>query len=183
MNWHLHIPDRRAASQIRAEVGAFLRRHGTAESDFAGAELVASELISNAVRHAPGPAWVHVDWTDREPVLEVHDLGPGFELRTELPADPSAPSGRGLAIAAIIALELTVVAKAAGGSKVSARLPVHRAQEESFDPPLSRTASLPAEDEARAAGFSGGRVVVWLSGARRADFAAGHDYGSTSDAV
>jgi anti-sigma regulatory factor (Ser/Thr protein kinase) len=140
MNWFLESPGGDDVSAIRAEIGAFLRRHGSPDSDFMGAELAASELIANAVEHAPGPLWVHVDWTGCEPVLEVHDHGPGFELRTELPRDASAVRGRGLAIAARVALDLTLVPRAAGGSKVAARLPVRRARR-SFDSAAPRTAA------------------------------------------
>ncbi len=144
-----------AATRVRRELAAFLRRHGDAESDFAGAELAASELIGNAARHAPGPAWVHVDWTESEPVLEVHDLGPGFELDPSMPSDPLAVGGRGLAITARVAMDLTRAAKAAGGSRVSARLPVRRPVAPSFDPQLSRTGTLPAPEEAAADGSFG----------------------------
>jgi anti-sigma regulatory factor (Ser/Thr protein kinase) len=155
MDWYLHSAHRGVASQVRQELAAYLRRHGSPDSDFAGAELAGSELITNAVRHAPGPAWVHVDWSDPEPVLEVHDLGPGFELRTEMPTDPTAIGGRGLAITAQITEELERAAKRAGGSKVSARLPVRRPAQQSFDPPVSRRGTLPADDEARPDGSFG----------------------------
>jgi hypothetical protein len=107
------------------------------------------------VRHAPGPAWVHLAWHEEQPLLEVHDLGPGFELHTDLPEDPFAAGGRGLAIAASLTGELAAAAKRAGGSRVSARLPVRRRAQRDLDPPVSRRATLPAEEEARADGSFG----------------------------
>jgi hypothetical protein len=99
------------------------------------------------VRHAPGPAWVHLDWSARQPVVEVHDLGPGFELHPSLPEDPLASGGRGLFIASQLTEELEVAAKAAGGSTVTAKLPVARPIERNHDPARSLTPSLPAAEE------------------------------------
>jgi serine/threonine-protein kinase RsbW len=72
------------------------------ESERSDLLLVASELCSNAVRHASGGtgavelrAWVHGDSL----VIEVEDDGEGFELEhyrdDELP-DPASSQGRGL---------------------------------------------------------------------------------------
>ena len=46
--------------------------------DVAIAEIVFGELSSNAVRYAPGPVDVIVDWSGPDPVLHVLDKGPGF---------------------------------------------------------------------------------------------------------
>jgi anti-sigma regulatory factor (Ser/Thr protein kinase) len=148
VDWYLDARDPSQAPRLRQELSDYLRRHGTTESDYAGAELAVAELLGNVVQHAPGPAWVHVDWHDREPLLEVHDLGPGFELRTELPSDPYATGGRGLAITASVTSELSAAAKRAGGSRVSARLPVHRRAQQSYDPAVSGLGALPAPEEA-----------------------------------
>src|SRR5690349_12054191 len=107
---------------------AYVRRHGEAESDFAAAEIIVAELVSNAIEHAPGPAWVRVDWSADRPQLEVHDLGPGFELRAQLPRAESV-GGRGLFVANALAGDLARASKRAGGSKVTATLPVRRRRE------------------------------------------------------
>jgi anti-sigma regulatory factor (Ser/Thr protein kinase)/predicted ArsR family transcriptional regulator len=144
-----------AATDLRVELAGFFRRHAVASSDLDGAELALSELLSNAVKHAPGPAWVHVDWSGRRPRVEVHDLGPGFELRAVLPEDPLAAGGRGLFVVSHIADQLASVAKRAGGSKVSAVMPVERPVEDDHDPLPQRRDALPASEEASADGTFG----------------------------
>ncbi len=143
-----------SVSALRREVVAYLRRHGEGDSDFAGAEIVVAELLSNAFEHAPGPAWVRVAWDDERPVLEVHDLGPGFELRPRLPG-PGALGGRGLFMASAFADDLARAAKRAGGSKVTATLPVRRRRALAHEPPRSALAPLPAPEEAGADGTFG----------------------------
>jgi len=147
--------DPTAVGHLRRELLAYLRRHAAPDADLAGAELALSELLSNAARHAPGPAWVHVDWTASRPRVEVHDLGPGFELRTALPEDPFAAGGRGLFLVAQVADELTAAAKRAGGTKVSATLRVERPVERSHDPPRARRDALPTPEEAAPDGTFG----------------------------
>jgi DNA-binding NarL/FixJ family response regulator/anti-sigma regulatory factor (Ser/Thr protein kinase) len=147
-----HAPE--AVSVLRRDVMGYLRRHGEDGSDFAGAEIVVAELVSNAFEHAPGPAWVRVAWGEEQPRLEVHDLGPGFELRAQLPA-ASAPGGRGLFLAGALAEDLARASKRAGGSKVTATLPVRRRREVSHDPPRSSPNPLPAPEEARSDGTFG----------------------------
>jgi anti-sigma regulatory factor (Ser/Thr protein kinase)/predicted ArsR family transcriptional regulator len=155
MDWYLDGTDARAGSELRRELMDYLRRHAVADSDLAGAELAAAELIGNAIRHAPGPAWVHLDWGADEPVIEVHDLGPGFVLRTELPEDPLATGGRGLMITHAVTGELRAAAKRAGGSRVTTVLPVRRAREDDHDPPRTRSGRLPSDEEARPDGTFG----------------------------
>lgn len=148
MDWFLDASDGGAVTLLRREVREYLGRHAEPDSDVDGAEVAFSELVTNTVRHAPGPAWVHLDWSERQPLVEVHDLGPGFELQPSLPDDPFAPGGRGLYIVSHLTEELAVASKAAGGSKVSARLPVARRLEQSHDPARSLTPSLPTPAEA-----------------------------------
>jgi DNA-binding NarL/FixJ family response regulator/anti-sigma regulatory factor (Ser/Thr protein kinase) len=155
VEWVLHDHDGPAAvRRLRREVMAYVRRHGDARSDFAGAELVVAELVANAFEHAPGPAWVRVAWEDERPEVEVHDLGPGFDLGEHLPA-ASATSGRGLFLANALADDLARAGKRAGGSKVTATLPVRRRRELSPDRVPPSHAPLPAPEEADAEGMFG----------------------------
>jgi DNA-binding NarL/FixJ family response regulator/anti-sigma regulatory factor (Ser/Thr protein kinase) len=131
-----------------------VRRHARPDSDFAAAELVVAELVSNAFEHAPGPAWVRMAWDEEQPRLEVHDLGPGFDLRAELPK-ASSIRGRGLFLANALTGDLARASKRAGGSKVTATLPVRRRREVSHDPPRSSPNPLPAPEEARSDGTFG----------------------------
>lgn len=127
MDWYLDPGDPEAPSRLRAELGSFFARHSVPESNVDTALLAAWELIANAVRHAPGPMWVSLDWDQEEPTLAVHDLGPGFDLERGLEKAPGAEGGFGLKIVASAAQELRVRSKASGGVQVSARLPLRRA--------------------------------------------------------
>ncbi|MEU1514038.1 ATP-binding protein [Streptomyces sp. NPDC005811] len=98
--YSLHIPnDPRAVTVSRHTLRVILTLHGlTAHLDTA--ELLAAELVSNAVRHQKGPAALKVRWkegmlqigawdADPEPPEPPVDLGE---------VDDEAESGRGLAL-------------------------------------------------------------------------------------
>jgi anti-sigma regulatory factor (Ser/Thr protein kinase) len=155
MDLFFDATDGNALGDVRRELSAYLERHARPGSDLAGADLVLGELLANAVRHAPGPAWVRVDWSESSPRVEVHDLGPGFELQATLPEDPLAGGGRGLFIVAQLSHELSAAAKRAGGSKVSATLPIERPVGRSHDPPRRSRDALPGPAEAGADGTFG----------------------------
>lgn len=155
MDLFFDATDRTAVTDLRAELGRYFRRHAMAGSDVDGAELAVSELLSNAVRHAPGPAWLRVDWSERRPRVEIHDLGPGFDPATLAPRDPRTPGGHGLVLVAHVADELKTAAKQAGGSRVSAVMPVERDVERSHDPAPQARGALPAPEEARTDGTFG----------------------------
>lgn len=156
MDWYLDGRDPTTIRQLRREIAGYLGRHAEPGADLPSAELAVSELLTNVGRHAPGPAWVHVDWSGRRPVLDVHDLGPGFELDPQLPENlMQASGGRGLYIVSNVAEWLSVEAKRAGGSKVSAELPLERTAQRDHDPPRGRSDALPAPEEAHADGSFG----------------------------
>lgn len=155
MDLYFNASDPATVGELRTELGRYFRAHAQPGSDVAGADLAVSELLTNAVRHAPGPAWVHVDWTDAEPLVEVHDLGPGFELRSGPGRQRADGGGWGLALVADVAGDLRAAAKRAGGSRVSAVMPVRRALERSFDPPRRASGALPAPEEADSEGAFG----------------------------
>ncbi len=142
-----------AVSALRREVMAYLRRHAEPDADFAAAEIVIAELLSNAFEHAPGPSWVRASWAGERPRLEVHDLGPGFTLDPKLP-QPDAERGRGLFLVSSIAADVAVAAKPRRGSRTTVTLPVRRRVQTSHDPPR-RSGALPALEEARADGTFG----------------------------
>ena len=137
MDWLLDPSTPEIASALRGEIGGYLRRHCADPDAVPTAELAVSELINNAVEHAGGSVWVSLEWTDTQPMLAVHDLGPLFELNA---ADPGVTSlrGRGLWLVSRLAADLAVVAKRAGGKRVSAVLPVRRWVEPSIDHPVVR---------------------------------------------
>jgi len=153
VDWLLSPASQSAAKELRTELTAFLRRHAQEPDKIYDAELVASELLSNAVEHAGGPVWVSLDWSAPQPVLAVHDLGPSFELGTLSLPEIGSPRGRGLWLVSQIARDLDVVAKRGAGKRVRVSLSLTRRSEPSFDPPRRQVNPLPAADEAGPAGF------------------------------
>jgi len=147
MEWAVDGHSAAAVAALRREIAAYLGRHAEPGSDLAGAEVVIAELLANAFEHAPGPAWVRVLWDGAHPRLEVHDLGPGFVLDPRLP-EPESERGRGLYIVDAIADDLARADKTAGGSLVSATLPVRRRTERSHHRVRRTTGALPSPEEA-----------------------------------
>jgi anti-sigma regulatory factor (Ser/Thr protein kinase)/predicted ArsR family transcriptional regulator len=148
VDWYVDAEQVEAVSELRRAVDRYVRRLATPGSDVDGALLVFSEILTNALRHASGPAWVTLDWSAREPVLTVRDLGPGFALEDVQDLEPSAAGGIGLRLVSHLTDRLSVATRAAGGAEVVATLPVRRAAERSVDPPRHRASTLPALDEA-----------------------------------
>lgn len=127
MDWYLDPSDADAPRRLRYELEDYLRRHGTSdESDIWGGITGGWELISNAVRHAPGAVWVSVEWSDGQALIEVHDLGAGFVLEEGLAKIPGVEGGLGLKLASSLGNELRAREKTGGGVRVSLRLPVFR---------------------------------------------------------
>jgi hypothetical protein len=181
VDWYLDRAD--LVGDLRRELGQYLERHAVAGSDegIADAELIVSEAVGNAFRHTGGPVWVSLGWTSELPVLQVYDIGPGFDAATlpvpggAVPAtedaadveDPDvdalldsfdtlvADSGRGLLIIQALAPEASASVRANAGMVVSATLPVHRRTTATIDPPRRTTSVLPALDEARPEGGFG----------------------------
>ena len=140
--------DAQTVPPLRREIIGFLRRQARPDGDFASAELVIGELLSNAVAHGPARARVTLRWEGDHPVLSVadvgragaaasavHDLAPREQADAGLPdaglpdavlpTDPLADRGRGLFIADQLSRGLSVRARATG-SVVSATLDLHR---------------------------------------------------------
>ncbi len=169
MDWYLDRRER--VGDRRREVTQYLERHAVPGSDdeIADAELIVSEAVGNAVRHTAGPVWVSLSWATNLPVLQVYDIGPGFDVETlrttpgapasELPVDADldllADSGRGLQIITTLAPAVSASVRANAGMVVSVVLPVPRRTASTFDPPQRRTNVLPALAEARPEGGFG----------------------------
>jgi anti-sigma regulatory factor (Ser/Thr protein kinase)/predicted ArsR family transcriptional regulator len=156
VDWYLDGRRLEAVPELRREIAAYLSRHADHGSDLDAASIATSELLTNVARHAPGPAWVQLDWSGPRARLHVHDLGPGFELDPHLPDDlMQASGGRGLFIVSNVAAWIDVAAKRGGGSNVSVELPVQRAGQRDHDPPRGRPDALPTSEEARPDGSFG----------------------------
>lgn len=95
-----------SASVVRRSVSAVLLQAGATESDAFDASLIATELVGNAVRHAPPLPSGHlvVTWTlsSSDYTLSVTDGGNARELAVQTSAAGDT-SGRGLSIVAAIA--------------------------------------------------------------------------------
>lgn len=114
--------------QARSGVRAFLEEQADAAcSDLDAAELVAGELIANAVRHGAPPFGVCIDWHDDPPVLCVVDRGRGIPPVYPVP-DILSERGRGLLLARALAGELVIDSAIDDrpGTRVIAALPVQR---------------------------------------------------------
>ncbi|MFB8114511.1 ATP-binding protein [Streptomyces sp. NPDC055962] len=102
-SYELAFPrDPRGPRVARATLRAILGAHELAELSYR-AEVLASELTTNSVRHTQGPAGVRLQW--RHPVLRVSvwDLSPDLPRPYTSPAGPDAEAGRGLAILELVA--------------------------------------------------------------------------------
>lgn len=149
LDWY--VPNQKgAASELRRQFRQYIDRHAAPGSDLDAATLIFSELLTNAVEKSDQPVWVSLNWGDERPVLSVNDLGPGFTLDDDgsMPG-PSAERGRGLMIVTHLTDHLEVAAKAAGGSRVTATLPIRRPPAKSFEPePIALDHVLPTPEEA-----------------------------------
>ncbi|WP_198042097.1 ATP-binding protein [Kitasatospora azatica] len=114
-------PDR--VGQIRHMLRAILR-YRRLEHLTADAELVASELVTNAIQHAPDqrPITITVDLDEQWLSLAVRDHSADWPRPAE--PVPSQENGRGLLLVGRLAGSWHCAAHTDGGKTVSCRLPV-----------------------------------------------------------
>lgn len=137
MEWALEPADTAAVHRLRHQIMLALGRMATPDADLSSAEIVVAELLTNALAHTSGRAWVSLRWNGMHPLLSVADVGPGFigpgeagpglidatrTLVPRLPDDPLAEGGRGLFLVAHFALDVAVAPRATGGTVVSVTL-------------------------------------------------------------
>lgn len=161
MDWYVDATDAAAVSELRREIGRYLRRHADEDGDIDAADLIVSELLANVHRHARGDAWAMIEWAGPRPQLTVYDLGPGFDHDRVPPPSDDAIGGRGLYITAQLTDALEVRRRSASGTTVTARLPVQRTRPVDHAPPAHRTSRLPPLPSALPDGF--GREVFLLA--------------------
>lgn len=153
MDWFLDRNDRRVPSALRRDIRDYLARHSDTEADqLADAELIAQEMLANAIDHCDGPIWVSLEWSRTHPVLTVRDMGATFTLPEHVP-DTAQPRGRGLWLISQLAPEFTVAARRVGKT-VESVLPVTRPVEP-IDPPRHTVNPLPHLSEAVPSGGFG----------------------------
>ena len=105
----LHVPwEMSSAVQVRRTLVSELRALEVNETVIDEAEIVISELVANAIRHAqPLPdGTIRINWTVSDGVVEV-SVTDGGGPTTPAPAPPSpwSANGRGLRIVRSLALE------------------------------------------------------------------------------
>lgn len=123
--WSFSAADGATATHARRAFRSEIERYAAIGSDFAGAELIFAELLSNVARHAGTDAEVSLGWTRSRAILLVVDTGRGFgvpPLRS-LPG-PEAEHGRGLALVDAFAVAVRTGNRRGGGAYVYAVLPV-----------------------------------------------------------
>ena len=128
MRWAFDARDARLAHEVRTVYMNYLRARGDATSDYDAAEIVFGELISNVVRHAPGPIEIELEWNGIAPVLHVLDRGAGFERGAELPTDPLSEFGRGLWLVRTLTEDFSLTDTPGYGTHARTVLPIRRHQ-------------------------------------------------------
>ncbi|MCQ6552679.1 ATP-binding protein [Streptomyces sp. C10-9-1] len=101
--YELHFPrDPRAPRIARGLLRAVLCAHELGElAD--RAELLASELATNSVRHTPGPAAMRLRWAHPVLRVSVSDPSPVFPARLAVPCPADREGGRGLELLDLLA--------------------------------------------------------------------------------
>lgn len=127
VRWQFEAEDARAAYTMRDEYFQALTQAGVVEEDdLSICGLIFAELVGNAVRHAPGPLSVSVEFRGPEILLHVIDKGPGFTYEPALPESLWSEGGRGLFLVSMLARAVNVERLAGLGTHVTATLPVSR---------------------------------------------------------
>lgn len=125
LRWQFEAADARSGYTMRDE---YFRRLSDAcsldEEDYAMCGVIFSELIGNAVRHAPGPLSISLEIRGDEAVLHVIDKGPGFRYKPALPESLWSEGGRGLYLVSRLARDVQVERLPGLGSHVVVTLPV-----------------------------------------------------------
>jgi anti-sigma regulatory factor (Ser/Thr protein kinase)/ABC-type transporter Mla MlaB component len=99
--WNFDV-DARAPGEARGHVRRVCARWSVDEEAREAAEIVVTELVTNAVEHAASASVVEVERRDHLFRLTVRDFDTGVLPAAHLP-DPSSPRGRGLAMVAAVA--------------------------------------------------------------------------------
>lgn len=125
MRWQFEAADARSAYTMRDEYFRRLRDVCVVdEEDLAMCGLIFAELVGNAVRHAPGPLSVSLEFRGENAVLHVIDNGPGFYYLPALPDNVWAEAGRGLFLVSTFARKVEVERLPGLGSHMIVTLPI-----------------------------------------------------------
>jgi serine phosphatase RsbU (regulator of sigma subunit)/anti-sigma regulatory factor (Ser/Thr protein kinase)/CHASE3 domain sensor protein len=118
-HWTFDTADLVTAQRTRALFASVLADAGMLDDDVFSAELIFGELLSNAVRYAPGTIEVVLDWSGAATaIVHVLDRGPGFVVIPRLPTDMLSERGRGLFLVWSLSDDFNVTKRTGGGSHV-----------------------------------------------------------------
>lgn len=119
--WQYHAAHAEDALRARNEfLVALADEAHTQMFDRFRAQLIFTELVGNAVRHARGPVDLQLRCVAGKALFQVYDRGPGFELRAALPVSAMSEGGRGLFLVTQFAERVRVHSLAGHGTCVSA---------------------------------------------------------------
>ncbi|MFD9396584.1 ATP-binding protein [Streptomyces sp. NPDC060000] len=107
----------------------------------ADAELAASELVTNAIRHAPGPCGMTLQLSSDELTITVWDSSTAKPAAKK--ADPRRIGGHGLRLVHTVS-DRVVVALRTTGKRITAHLPLTPKQSTTTDRRTTIPAFLPA---------------------------------------
>ncbi len=116
-HWRFDPRTSEAAERVRSEIRQALEQHER-EDAVVRLDIIYAEIVSNAVRHAPGIIEVRVECAQSggDVIVHVMDRGPGYDVSSQLPSDLFSETGRGLFIISMHADHFAVEIRAGGGS-------------------------------------------------------------------
>jgi anti-sigma regulatory factor (Ser/Thr protein kinase) len=102
---------------VRSDLRRALELHARTDA-LSCLDVVYAELISNAIRHAPGVIEMRFECSQvgGGVVLHMLDRGPGYRAESRLPADLLSENGRGLFIISMFSARFTVKRRLLRGS-------------------------------------------------------------------
>jgi len=106
-----------AAERVRTEIRLAFEAHQRSDA-ILRFDMIYAELVSNAIRFAPGTIEIAIECQDTggDIMLHVLDRGPGYRLDPHLPSDIFSECGRGLFIISRFADGFLVEERNGGGS-------------------------------------------------------------------
>ena len=119
--WSASVERLEECSAARRAFVEYLRSQADEGADIDAAELIFSELLSNALRY--GSVRLSIAWLPDGALLRVRDRGEPFSVPARRAPDLAAPGGRGLFLVQRLAKNLSYE-RASDGNVAKAVLPV-----------------------------------------------------------
>ncbi|HEY6235089.1 MAG TPA: SpoIIE family protein phosphatase, partial [Candidatus Elarobacter sp.] len=123
-NWGFDVVDSASAYAIKQDYLSAISAYAGPDGDVSACALIFSELVGNALRHAPGRLSLSLSSDEKGMWLHVMDEGTGFDAEPALPKDIWSESGRGLFLVQALADEVVVHRLPQYGSYIKVLLPV-----------------------------------------------------------